>query len=279
MSAFSAAWLDLREPVDHRSRDPALAEQLGHYLAGAGPITVVDLGCGTGSNLRATAPLLGPEQHWTLVDQDQVLLDTAVARLSAWADLADTSDGRLRLTKGNRRISVAFRRADLARELEAALGPSANLVTASALFDLASAAFIAAFAAATAARQSAFYTVLTYDGDQRWTPEHAADVAMVEAFHAHQRRDKGFGRAAGPDAPDALSEAFSAAGYAVSEGDSAWRLGPGDETLIAELARGFADAVGETELVEASTIDTWRAITRTGAIVGHADTLALPPVA
>ena len=27
------------------------------------PVTVVDLGCGTGFNLRATAPLLGPEQH------------------------------------------------------------------------------------------------------------------------------------------------------------------------------------------------------------------------
>src|SRR5262249_24266661 len=101
MSAFSAAWLDLREPVDHRSRDPALAEQLGHYLTGAGPSTVDDLGCGTGSNLRATAPLLGPEQHWTLVDQDQVLLDTAVARLSAWADRAARERRRPRPPKGN----------------------------------------------------------------------------------------------------------------------------------------------------------------------------------
>jgi len=279
LTSFSLRWLSRREPVDRRSRNRTLERALAKHFDGWRPLTVVDLGCGTGSNLRAMAPLLGPDQHWTLVDRDQGLLDAAAQRLSSWADGAHWKDGMLLLFKGAKRINAEFRRADLARELEAALGPSANLVTASALFDLASAAFIAAFAAATAARQSAFYTVLTYDGDQRWTPEHAADVAMVEAFHAHQRRDKGFGRAAGPDAPDALSEAFSAAGYAVSEGDSAWRLGPGDETLIAELARGFADAVGETELVEASTIDTWRAITRTGAIVGHADTLALPPVA
>jgi SAM-dependent methyltransferase len=277
MSGFSAQWLDRREPADHRSRNRKLEHALAKYFDGWRPITVVDLGCGTGSNLRATAPLLGPEQHWTLVDHEQALLDAAAERLRAWADGADGKDGKLALFKGAKRINVEFRRADLARDLEAALGPNANLVTASALFDLVSAEFIVRFAAAIAARKSAFYTVLTYDGDQRWTPEHEADAALAEAFHAHQTRDKGFGRAAGPDAPDALSEAFTSAGYAVSEGDSAWRLGTDDAALIAELTAGFADAVRETGQVDAPTIATWRAIIHTRAIVGHADTLALPP--
>ena len=277
MTGFSAEWLDRREPADHRSRNRKLEHALAKHFDGWRPITVVDLGCGTGSNLRATAPLLGPEQQWTLVDYEQGLLDAAAERLAAWADGADWKDGKLALFKGAKRINVEFRRADLARDLDAALGPNANLVTASALFDLVSAEFIARFAAAIAARKSAFYTVLTYDGDQRWTPEHEADAALVEAFHAHQTRDKGFGPAAGPDAPDALSEAFASAGYAVSEGDSAWRLQAGDEALIAELAAGFAEAVRETGQIDAPTIAQWRAITRTGAVVGHADTLALPP--
>ena len=276
-TGFSAQWLDRREPADHRARNRKLEHALAKHFDGWRPITVVDLGCGTGSNLRATAPLLGPEQHWTLVDHEQALLDAAAERLTTWADGADWKEGKLALFKGAKRINVEFRRADLARDLVAALGPNANLVTASALFDLASAEFIARFAAAVAAAKSAFYTVLTYDGDQRWTPEHDADAALAEAFHAHQRRDKGFGPAAGPDAPDALSDAFSSAGYAVSEGDSAWRLGAGDEPLIAELATGFAQAVRETGLVDAPTIADWRAITRTAAVVGHADTLALPP--
>ena len=58
MSAFPADWLDLREPVDHRSRNQALAQALARHFDGWRPLTVVDLGCGTGSNLRATAPLL-----------------------------------------------------------------------------------------------------------------------------------------------------------------------------------------------------------------------------
>jgi SAM-dependent methyltransferase len=277
VTGFSAEWLDRREPADHRSRNRKLERALAKHFDGWRPITVVDLGCGTGSNLRATAPLLGPEQHWTLVDYEQPLLDAAAVRLAAWADGSDWKDGKLTLFKGAKRINVEFWRADLSCDLDAALGPNANLVTASALFDLVSARFIGDFAAAVAARKAAFYTVLTYDGDQRWTPEHEADAALAEAFHAHQRRDKGFGPAAGPDAPDAISEAFSRAGYAVQEGDSAWRLGPSDATLVAELAAGFADAVRETGQVDSAMIDTWRAITRAGAVVGHADTLALPP--
>jgi len=276
LTGFSAQWLNLREPADQRSRNRKLERALAKHFDGWRPLTIVDLGCGTGANLRAMAPLLGPEQHWTLVDRDQALLDAAAQRLRSWADGADTKDGQLALFKGAKRINVELRRADLSGDLDAALGPNTNLVTASALFDLASAVFITGLARAVAARQSAFYTVLSYDGDQRWTPEHAADAAMLEAFHTHQRRDKGLGLAAGPDAPDALSEAFSAAGYRVSEGDSAWRLGSGDASLIAELARSFAEAAAETGLVDASIIAAWRALSRSGAIVGHTDTLALP---
>jgi hypothetical protein len=63
MSGFSAQWLDLREPVDHRSRNVELGRRLARHFEGWRPITVVDLGCGTGSNLRATAPrcFAGPE--------------------------------------------------------------------------------------------------------------------------------------------------------------------------------------------------------------------------
>ena len=278
MSGFSAQWLDLREPVDHRSRSVELGRRLARHFEGWRPITVVDLGCGTGSNLRATAPLLGPDQSWTLVDYDQALLDAAGQRLTAWADGSDKQDNRLILFKGAKRLSVEFRRADIAGDLDGALGAAANLVTASAFFDLVSADFIARFAAAVAKHRAAFFTVLTYDGDQRWTPEHEADTIMAEAFHAHQARDKGFGAAAGPHAPDALGEAFATAGYSVEEADSAWRLGEADAALITDLARGFADAVRETGQVDAKLIAEWAAITRSSAVVGHTDTLALPTV-
>ncbi|RTL70589.1 MAG: SAM-dependent methyltransferase [Hyphomicrobiales bacterium] len=276
--SFSAEWLALREPADHRSRNAKLAHAVTSYFEGWRPITVIDLGCGTGSNLRATAPLLGPEQFWTLVDYDAKLLAAARECLTAWAEGSAEKDGALVLFKGARRITVSFRQADLSVELDDVLAPGANLVTASALFDLVSADFLAKLIAGVSKRKSAFYTVLTYDGDQRWTPEHPADAAMLAAFHAHQARDKGFGASVGPSAPDLLSEGFAASGYTVTEGDSAWRLGPEDEALIDDLAAGFANAVAETGMVPAADLESWRAEARTGCIVGHADTFATPPV-
>lgn len=277
MSGFDASWLDLREPADHRSRSEDLANMLARHLGRRGQVSVVDMGCGTGSNLRATAPLLGDEQHWTLVDYDPRLLDAAVERLSAWAGQAEHKKNQLVLNKGGKRITVLLRRADLANDLDRVFTAKPDLVTASALFDLGSADFISEVAAEVVRCRAVFYTVLTYNGQQRWAPKHDADAAMASAFRAHQTRDKGFGESAGPMAPALLSAAFDAAGYSVSEGDSAWRLEAGDETLIAALVPGFAAAVRETELVPEPKIADWLKIQRTGALVGHTDTLAVPP--
>src|SRR5262245_3271527 len=86
---FDPAWLDLREPVDRRSRSDDLAQALARRLGRRTPVTVLDMGCGTGANLRATAPFLGAEQHWTLVDHDEDLLEAAVVRLGRWATTAE----------------------------------------------------------------------------------------------------------------------------------------------------------------------------------------------
>jgi len=273
---FDLTWLDLREPVDHRSRSEELGRELTRRLGHRASISVLDMGCGTGSNLRATAPLLGPEQHWTLVDKDERLLEAAVARLCTWAARAQRSSGRLLLSKNGKRITVRFARADLASDLERVLDAGADLYTASALFDLVSDDFIVTVAAEVARRRAAFFTALTYNGVQRWTPKHEADAALVSAFRSHQARDKGFGVAAGPIAPALLSAAFDEAGYRVSEGDSGWRLSTGDEALIEALAAGFAAAVRETRLVPDAKLRDWLAVGRTGALVGHTDILAVP---
>jgi SAM-dependent methyltransferase len=276
--SFSAEWLALREPADHRARDPGLADALAAHLRGRERVSVVDLGCGAGSNLRALAPRLGPVQAWRLVDYDPALLEAARARLAAWADAAEPRAGGLDLRRGGQRIAVAFHPADLVDALDGALGEAPDLVTAAALFDLGSVAWIEAVAEAVAARGAAFYTVLSYDGTEEWTPPHPADGAVRDAFHAHQGRDKGFGPAAGPDATAALSRAFAARGYRVTTARSPWRLGPGDEALLAALAEGTAGAGRETGAVDEASIADWLAARRSGAActVGHLDLLALP---
>jgi SAM-dependent methyltransferase len=278
MSGFSPDWLALREGADHRSRNPQLANVLATRFAQRTSVTVVDLGCGTGSNLRATSQLLPAIQSWTLVDYDPALLAAARVALADWAD-AHTADGdMLVLTKGNAKLQVAFKQADLASDqLDACFDPVPDLVTASALFDLASAAFIKRFAATVARHRSVFYTVLTYNGIQKWTPRTPADQSMTAAFHRHQMTDKGFGVSCGPTAAVTLADQFETHGYMIEEGDSPWRLyGDEDRALVQALATGFAAAVRETKAVDAASIDQWLATPRTGSEVGHTDTLAIP---
>lgn len=278
MSGFDPAWLALREPADHRARNAELAEALSARFALRDTLNIVDLGCGTGSNLRALAELLPATQTWTLVDYDPALLAAARTTLQAWADSAvDDPDGSLALRVKGRALKIRFARHDLNDDLAPVLGDAANLVTAAAFFDLASPAFIKRAAQAVIARRAVFYTVLTYNGIQHWTPKRPADNQMTAAFNRHQMTDKGLGPSAGPTAPAHLADQFRIGGYSVLEGDSPWKLvAPRDAGLIAELATGHADAVAETGAVDARTIEQWRAITHTGAEIGHTDTLAIP---
>ncbi len=278
MSGFSSDWLALREPADVRARDPDLLATLAQHLANRNALEVVDLGCGTGANIRSTAPALGPGQRWTLVDHDPKLLVAARSALQEWADESAEEGASLILAKDGLDIAVRFRQADLMQDLETVIGGGPDLVTASALFDLCSADFIARLARAVAREGAAFYTVLTYDGEQGWSPRHEADAEMAAAFNAHQQIDKGFGSAAGPAAPAALALAFRENGYSVLEASTPWRLGADDQVLVDALADGFAGAVAEIGRVPPDVIADWLQVRRNGCIVGHADTLALPAV-
>jgi SAM-dependent methyltransferase len=279
MSGFSADWLALREPADHRARDRELAQSLAERFSARDRVAIVDLGCGAGSNLRALAPVLPPRQDWRLVDHDPALLAEARDRIARWADEERSEADGLLVRKADKHLSVVFRQANLAADLEGALSGTVDLVTAAALFDLVSPAWIERFTDAVVARGASFATALTYNGEERWEPPHPADAEMLAAFHRHQQGDKGFGGSAGPRATTLLADAFQRRGYAVRAGESPWRLEPGrDAPLIAELALGIAQAVRETRLVPEPTISAWLEARLSGAVctVGHTDLLAVP---
>ena len=273
--SFSPDWLALREGADHAARAPAVAAHVFTHFAAHDHVTIVDFGCGTGSNLRAMAEQLPMRQTWRLVDWDENLLAAARTRLIAWADRSEEVQGALMLHKGGRAIRLELCQADLAKNFESVLD-GADLLTATAFFDLVSGDWMDALCAALARRRLPLYAILTYDGREDWQPAHAADAAVLAAFHAHQKSDKGFGVAAGPDAAAYLARALAQHGFALTQGDSPWRLSSGD--LLRQLAQGAASAVAETGLVSASDVAAWRAarVQATSCNIGHIDLFALP---
>ena len=85
MSGFSAEWLAFREPVDAASRNPGITARLLAWRRRYAALAVLDLGGGTGANVRFLAPLLGGEQRWRLVEHDPALLAHGEALFRRWA--------------------------------------------------------------------------------------------------------------------------------------------------------------------------------------------------
>lgn len=278
MSGFDAAWLDLREPADVAARSATVMDAAVAHLAGRDTVAVADLACGSGAMLRALAPRLGPRQRWTLIDHDDALLTHARRRLSRWADASEPLGDGLQLSKAGATIDVAFHAADLSRDPLPAPAAHADIVTATALFDLVGAGWLADFTARLASARKPLYATLSYDGRQSVSPPDPLDGAVVAAFNRHQRTDKGFGPALGPDAAGALADALKAAGYACVEGDSPWRLDAADAPLVRALVAGAADAAARAPEPEIKA-PAWAARRLAGTValeIGHRDLFAAP---
>jgi SAM-dependent methyltransferase len=277
--SFSAEWLALREPADHAAVNPEVRAALTARFAGRDSIRIVDLGCGAGSNLRGTWSALPAKQYWSLVDYDPKLLAAARQRLADWAETAVSEGDDLHITKAGKALTVSFREADLSTGDFAGVTAGADLVTAAALFDLVSIQGIEKLAETITQQGAIFYTVLTYDGYTRWSPPHASDAAMRDAFNTHQKTDKGFGAAAGPGGTSALAKAFYARSYRVLRGTSPWIVDQRYDGLRGELDSGFANAVRETGTVTEADIKAWLAHRLAAqdriSVIGHEDLLAV----
>jgi SAM-dependent methyltransferase len=260
-TSFSADWLALREPADTAARSVSLTEALAGTLPETRPLRILDLGAGTGANARYLIDRLPSPQQWLLVDHDAGLLTRAVALLSS----------RLR-------CEIDTLAADLAAVQNESRDDSYDLVTASALLDLVSEPWLRALVDRCHARGAAVLFALTYDGRIECAPADSADGRVRELVNRHQRTDKGFGPALGPDAADAAARLFAAAGYTVTRARSDWTLGSESEELQRQLIEGWAGAAGEMDLARANDINAWKARRlahvdgrRSRIVVGHED--------
>jgi hypothetical protein len=269
LSGFSASWLALREPADRTARNAGLLDQLAGALAGRESLAIIDLGTGSGANVRALAPLLPGPQNWLLVDNDPLLLASAQG-----------SAGMLRDRDG-RPLAVRTVLHDLAQPGWQDALAAADLVTMSALLDLVSTDFIVRLA--RAAKGAAIHAALTVDGRMACLPDDPLDEAVFAAFRHHMQGDKGFGPSLGTNAAEAAVRHFEAGGYEVTLAPADWRVGDDQPELRAALLESWVEAVRETRLIDEADLLRWarrREVEAAGdsleVRVGHVDLLALP---
>jgi SAM-dependent methyltransferase len=258
LSRFAHDWLALREPYDRAARSGALADRFADALGPAPDL--IDLGCGTGANLRYLAPRLAREQRWLCLDRDVELMTRAEAARSGF------------------KSKVRFAVLDLASDMDTLALEGAG-VTASALLDLTSAAWLDQLAGRC--ERSPVLMALSFDGRLSWQPALDEDDLVLARFVAHQRTDKGFGPALGPDAAAHLAERLATQGHRVETAACDWRLGPADRPLVETMLEGVIAAAAAIE--QDRRLAQWAESRRRqldrdhlGLTVGHVDLLALP---
>jgi hypothetical protein len=282
-----SAWLALRERADAAARSVALTAAVTDRVKGQAPVTVLDLGTGTGANVRYLAPLLGAGQHWLVVDRDSRVLSELPARMAVWAKASGVAiegeDRNLTLTGGDWACRVELCHQDLVK-IDRALLRGRRLVTASALLDLVSDAWLHDLAEGCRDDGTLALFALTYDGRARCSPADPADSLIVELLNRHQRQyDTGFGTAAGPDASDRAAARFAAVGYRISREPSDWRLSADMRDMQRELFSGWASAALEIAPGHRAAIRAWfsRRVAyveqeQSRVVIGHQDVAAWP---
>jgi hypothetical protein len=263
---FSADWLRLRESYDARARDAGLLRRLGEWAAARAPLRLIDLGAGTGANLRWTAPHLpAAGQDWILVEHDPALIAAGTERLTGHA------------------AAWRYRRLDLGVDLEELGDSGADVITASALLDLVSAAWLDRLVALRRRLGAALYLALSYDGRIAWDPVDSFDSVALTLVNAHQRTDKGFGPALGSAAADVLVAGLASVDGELFTAASDWCLGSGDQAIQRELLAGYESAAIAVAPKREDELRAWairrrRSILagKSSLLVGHRDLVLLP---
>lgn len=300
-ACFDADWLALRAAADRAARAPRLEALAAAWLRARRqrnpetPLRLVDLGSGSGANPRHLAARLPGPQQWTLIDHDAGLLQRA---RSHCADLRDAEGAALRVDTRCLDLGALGLPALVACPPDTPAPVShagADLVCASALLDLMSAAWLARITETCAQVGCALLITLSVDGSWRFLPRDPASAAadpddafVRDAFNAHQRRDKGLGAALGPAAAPVLAEQLAARGFQVETAASPWRLelaDPAQAALARALIDGWRDAATAQCPQAAARIAAWHARRsaqcdgrgRGQLEVGHVDLFARPP--
>ncbi len=261
MSSFSADWLALREPVDEAARAQTLVQKLAEALPQQEPLDVLDLGTGTGANARYLMDRLPGAQRWLLVDNDEELLKQVPDQMTAWAAarnyevFSGPSGMSIKATKGTRLLET---RKQSLRALDAGLFKGRALVTVSALLDLVSDDWLRTFIPRCREANAAVMFALSYDGRIRCEPMETEDFTIRDLVNRHQKTDKGFGNALGPDAVRVAEDYLRRLGYVVKREASDWRVPPGMGEVQRQIIGGWAEAALEVAPTQADMIQGWR---------------------
>lgn len=266
----------LKEAADKRSKNSDVSDAVSGWFDGRTSIDVLDLHAGTGATLRALAPLLAPDQAWTLYTRDKVEEAQARDHLTRWAPAARVTEDGLFIDRQGQKIAVRFKLHDVVAAGGKLAEPPPSLVVIDDDLMRYPAAVIRMLVAVLADRRSVMHARLIYDGRLKLMPHHAADGAFTAALHRRFMRDSGHGEAMGPQAANELSEQLRLSEYSVIEGPSHMHLRAAEAPLIRAVQKELAEAQRIVAKGHDVMIDAWLARPRVTLEISQTDLVGVP---
>ena len=255
-------WLEARVPFDDAARQHSLplVDRAAQALSdadptGEAPLTIVDLGAGTGKSAawfraQLTPRLPGRTIRWFLVDAHEPSLGHATAHVPGAHALL---------------TPLAELPATLERHLPDEPVPGTLLLTCSAVLDVLTREDVAAILTTLSGHRGLGLFLLSITPDWPLEPADPLDSQVARAFADHQTRDRKLGASGGA----AMASAARDRGMRVLEGRSPWQLrGSRDARFMQRfLAERVTAAVESAPELESDALDWLR--TRVHQIKSH----------
>jgi hypothetical protein len=235
--SLSKDWLYRRFEFDMKSRNRQLESTLMERLnAQPRPLTILDLGTGTGANFVYLSQKIEGPQHWVLLEKDPRFTSSLTSSLRTFGEyLPKKAFERWRDRLQLNEITYEIKRGDFTEEVEAFHQHQFDLITANAVFDLNSADQFSQLVRRIKASQPAaaqLYFTIHLDQGLQFFPPDAHDSRVKQYFHGHMQRAQNFGQAMGADAAHIMRQIFKSHGYSCLVGDSSWQVSPQESEFL-----------------------------------------------
>lgn len=263
-------YLAAKRSVDDRALDRRLLDRLESHLGeravDEGPVTVLEVGAGTGTmvmRLLEWGVLPPGEIRYTAVDLASENIDALPGQLRAWAqDRAATVTGAdpLVIETADRRVELTAAVDEAAAYADAHAGEFEVLIGA-ALLDIFELGDLGTLLGALSS-DGLYYFPIIFDGVTRFLPTHPADDHVLSQYHEHMDKKPGGDSQAGQAVierlqtlPDVTLSDVAGSDWFVQPVDGAY---PADEAAFLDHILGTVEsAVGELPDTDQQRLAEW----------------------
>ena len=282
-------WLAHRFTCDAEARHPGIEHQfLAFFEQHQTPLKVVDVGSGTGANVRYYFDRIPHEQEWILIEQNEQLRDECCRSLVAFAQERgyhwQQQDGTFLLTDDQKTATVQLMSGRIEHIEQLADLARTDVVTANAVFDLLSFEQFDTLVGKLVQHEVCLLATLNYY-ETSFLPFSEEDHRFMRWYHMHMKRPQPTGIAMGPDCSEEMLDLLAQHHMMIEQEGSQWHLKKNATTMHHYLLHFIEHAVAELSLSadEQRDFDTWlthrKSLCRQRQleiIVDHSDIFAYP---